>query len=296
MKKISPDEVLATSACFRQRVNLPSAQAVGLAEAELAAALAFECEPFSGIPRADGEIAWRRLGGEDGPRAVFDVVQIRRADAAAETARARKVGRRVRAVTAPPASGESVEDLPWIPVRPARALAVRPGAVLTFAALLTAAFLAWDAAALVSRERALSRGVAAGRALQAQKDELQRRIASAKKEVVDLRTRRADEARAQQNADVLRSAWRLMLSSLPAACGDESVLGGITARGAYSSRMTGVALSADAASRTIARLAEALKPPRSGWRVTPGPIGAAAGGGTVEFACDVEFDSEGQFR
>ena len=68
MKKISPDEVLATTACFRQRVNLPAAQVAGLAETELAAALAFECEPFSGIPRSEGEMAWRRLGGEGDAR------------------------------------------------------------------------------------------------------------------------------------------------------------------------------------------------------------------------------------
>lgn len=296
MKKISPDEVLATTACFRQRVNLPAAQVAGLAEAELAAALAFECEPFSGIPRSEGEMAWRRLGGEGDARAVFDVVQIRRADAEAEAARARRSGRRVRAVTAAPASGESVEDLPWIPVRQSRALAVRSGALMVLAALLVLALIAWDATTLVSRERALSRSVAAGRALQAQKDELQRRLASVQKECADLRLRRADEARAQQNADVLRSAWRLMLAAVPNACGDDSVLGGITAKGAYSARITGVALSADAAARTFARLAEALKPPKSGWRVTPGSIGAAASGGTVEFACDLEFDSEGQFR
>ena len=176
------------------------------------------------------------------------------------------------------------------------ALAVRSGALMALAALLVLALIAWDATTLVSRERALSRSVAAGRALQAQKDELQRRLASVQKESADLRMRRADEARAQQNADVLRSAWRLMLAAVPNACGDDSVLGGITAKGAYSARITGVALSADAAARTFARLAEALKPPKSGWRVTPGPIGAAASGGTVEFACDLEFDSEGQFR
>jgi hypothetical protein len=87
-----------------------------------------------------------------------------------------------------------------------------------------------------------------------------------------------------------------MLAALPAACGDESVLGGISAKGAYSARITGVALSATAASRTFARLADALRPPKSGWRVTSGAIGAAAGGGTVEFECRLDFDSEGQFR
>ena len=131
-----------------------------LAETELAAALAFECEPFSGIPRSEGEMAWRRLGGEGDARAVFDVVQIRRADAEAEAARARRSGRRVRAVTAAPASGESIEDLPWVPVRQSRALAVRSGALMALAALLVLALIAWDATTLVSRERALSRALA----------------------------------------------------------------------------------------------------------------------------------------
>lgn len=292
MKSITTEEVLATEACFRQRVSLPAAQVAGLADAELAGALAFECEPFSGVRRSDGEIAWKMAEGGD--RAVFDVVQIRRADLEAEVAKARRAGRRVRAVTAKPASGETVQDMPWIVVRRGRVSFVAVAAVA--AAALLAAAVAWDAASLSSSERSLSRAVGVKRGLQAQKDDLQRRIAGVQREIADLRATRAEEARAGQNVEALRDAWRRMLAAIPGACGDEGVLKEIRATGAYSAKVSGVALSADAAARAFMRLTEALKAPKSGWVVTPGAIGAASSGGTVEFSCSLDFDPQGQFR
>ncbi len=298
MKTIRPEEVLATGACFRQRVNLPAAQVANLSEAELRAALSFEIEPFSGIPQAASRMAWKRVNAPDAARAVFDVVQIRTSDLAGEVAKARAAKRAVRAVTAPPeaALGETLEMLPWIPLKAARALP-RSGlfvAALGGAVLLLA--LVWDFWHVAGERRALLRAVAEQRVLQHDKDGLLAKISAAQQAAANLRTARMETARAQQNAEVLRAAWRVLLEAVPKACRDESVLKSLSATGAYSAELAGLALSPDAATRTFVRLTDALKPPKSGWRLTPGAIQAPAAGGTVHFSCTLEFDAEGQFK
>lgn len=298
MKNIAPDQVLVTSACFRQRVNLPSAQVNALSPDELAAAIGFEVSPFSGIPFAESEMAWKRTSSPDSPRAVFDVVQIRKTDLAAELARARKGGKKALAVTAEPdqSIGESVADLPWVELRGRGGKLPGPMCLWLCVCALAALWLGWDAYSLRGEGRALEREVVAQRALQAQRDAIQRRVDGAHRELGTLRQQRMDEARAQQNVEVLRSAWALLLDAVPGACADESVMRRIEATGAYSAKLVGASLSAESAAKTLVRLTDALSPPRSGWVVRPGAIGANAAGGMVNFECVVEFDPEGQFR
>lgn len=298
MKKILPEEVLATPACFRQRVSLPAAQVAGLAEAELAAALCFEIEPFSGLSQAVSQLAWKQASTAEAARAVFDVVQIRTTDLAAEVAKARQAKRTVKAVTAVPdaALGEALTDLPWIPVKAARAPGGRLFVCVLVGVLVALGALSWDYAGLRSRERQLLRAVSEQRLLQSEKNRLEAQLQTVRRELQDLQAQRMASARAQQNADVLRSAWRVLLEALTTACRDESVLKEVKARGPYAVHLTGLALSPEAATRTFVRLTDELKPPKSGWRPAPCQLERPAAGGTVVFACDLEFDPEGQFK
>lgn len=298
MKKLSPDQVLTTSAAFRQRVNLPSAQVSGLTDAELAAALCFEIEPFSGIPQAESRFAWKRVNAADASRAVFDVVQIRTRDLQDEVAKAKKAKRTVLAVTAMPetATGETVEDLPWVPVKSGGGVGVRLPMVGMLAAALVLLAMGWHYVSLRGERRRLEAEVAVQQRLQGEKNALESQLSALRQQLDGLRERRMEEARAQQNAEVLRSAWRVLLEAVPQACRDESVLKSVKATGAYSAQLTGLALTTDAATRTFVRLTEELKPPKSGWRLTPGTINSPAGGGTVTFECQLDFDPEGQFK
>jgi len=298
MKKIAPEQVLATTAGFRQRVNLPSAQVAGLTEAELASALGFEVEPFSGIPRAESRLAWKRVNAADAARAVYDVVQIRTRDLAEAVAKARKAKKTVLAVTAVPdaAIGETIEDLPWVPVKSGGGISVRWPVLAGLGAMLLVLAMGGHWWRQRSERRTLEREVSVQLRLQGEKNALESRISTARQEIAALRERRMESERAQQNAEVLRSAWRLLLEAVPKACRDESVLKSVKATGAYSAQLTGLALSTASATRTFVRLTEELKPPKSGWRLTPGAISSPADGGTVTFECQLDFDSEGQFK
>ncbi len=295
MSRKNSISVATSTLCFRQRVNLPAAQVRGLADAELATALVFEVEPFSGIAAADGEVAWRRLDDGSGSRAQFDVVQMRRSDMVAEMARARREHRRVLAFTAVPdaAAGESAGDLPSIPVcrggKTSRMVWIWGLGIIVLLAALC--FDAWD---LAGDGRRLEREIAARRVLQRERDALLARIDNAVREAQQLRMKRADLMRAGQNVEVLRDAWHKLFAAIPVACADECVVKGVKADGPYSCRLTGMALTPSSAARTLVRLAEELRPPRSVWTLRPGRMTETVSG--AEFECALEFDPEGQFK
>lgn len=292
MKKILPEQVFATSDCFRQRVSLPSSQTASLSHDELAAALGFEIEPFSGIPRADSEMAWREVGDAGGTRRVYDVVQIRRADLAKAVAEGRKMKRVVRAVTAPPegAAGETVESLPWIEVRRARGLSgISPYALWAGACVVAACALAWDFWRVKSESEALRREVVERRALQREKDGLSRKISAAGSELESLRAKREAAMRAQDGVAAFRAAWKELLSAISDVCGDEVVVKSLVPDGAFSVELSGVALSAESAGRFFVRMADALHG-KSGWRTSPGKV--VSSGETASFTCRAKFDVE----
>lgn len=291
-KKILPEHVFTTPDCFRQRVNLPSSQTAGLSRDELAAALGFEIEPFSGIPRADSEMAWKEVGDAAGARRIYDVVQIRRADMEKAVAEGRKMKRVVRAVTAPPesAAGETVETLPWIEVRRSGGLSgVSPYAVWAAACAIAACALAWDFWGIRSETAELRREVSERRVLQREKDGLGKKLSSAKGELDALRAGREAARRAQDGVAAFRAAWKELLSAVSGVCGDEVVVRSIASDGAFSAEISGVALSAEAAGRFFVRMAEALHG-KGGWRIAPGKV--VSSGGTVSVSCRAEFDVE----
>ncbi len=301
-KNPSTDSILVSPACFRQRVNLPLSQVSGLTDEELASALAFEIEPFSGIPHAEGEMAWRVRSDAESTRRVFDVVQIRRTDLSAAVREARDGKKRVSAVTAAPETslGEKLEDMPLIPVRAQSAFAAHPLAIWIAACAIAAIVLGIDYLKINGDVRRLRTEVAERRVLQAQKGRLESQASALRREASELRQRRADEARAQDNAAMLRSAWRVMLAALPSACRDESVVRSIRPQQSdndgFTAEVSGVSLSAEAAGRTLLRLTDALASPKSAWKVTPGSLGAQTSGGTVGFSCSLAFDPNGAFK
>lgn len=288
--------VLATPACFRQRVNLPAAQVAGLAEAELATALAFEIEPFSGVPRAEGELAWRACPDPDAARRVFDVVQIRRTDLAAAVDQARREGRRVTAITAVPdeARGERAEDLPCIPVRGKGVLKTHPYLLWSAVCLLAAGFFAAEGVRLAAEVGRLRRDVAERRGLQSEKESLEAKAAGLRRQAAEIRGRRAEEAKAQARAGMLRAAGRILLEAVPGACGDDSVVRAIgPGEDVFDLRLSGVSLSPETATRTVSRLTAALAAPRSGWTVKPGTVAVQTTGGACVFDCTFAFGPEG---
>lgn len=287
--------VVPLAACFRQRVEIAAAQAEGLPDEDLAAALAFELEPFSGIPFSEGRLAWKRLESDQGGRVAFDTVEIRSSELEGALA---SLGAGARFVTAIPAEGEPIESLPAIPVSPRRSARAFGPMKIWFAVSLVAA-LALVALSFVRtlRVRTLERLVSERSVLEAERARLASRAASLADEAASIRRGRADFARAQDDAAALRSAWQALLVAIPKACGGESVLVSVEPGDeGFVAAVRGSSLSPAAAARVSTLLAEELRTPKSAWVLRPGRIGAVSPGGTVPFECALEFDPNRSFQ
>ena len=218
MTRKKTDSVMDDPSAFRQQVRIAAVQVTGLRPDELAAALAYEVEPLSGIPAAEAELDYTPVVDADPTVRVYDVA-VRR--------------RKGRAGT-----GGSRFLLPLV--------------ILGILVLLVAGA---DFVRTSARLRALKKDVAAQGALQAQ-------------------------------LDAVRS-YAEILDTIASACGERAVLTSLGGD-AFAIRLSGVAVTADAAAETLVALTEAAA--KQGWRVAPGPIAVRTPGLTAEFTCEVAHD------
>jgi len=235
---------------FRQQVRMAAVQVAGLKPDELAIALAYELEPISGIPAAEAELSFTPVVDSDPTVRVYDVAVRRR--------------------KAPAASGGE------------RLLA--PLLAIGIIALLGVAVDFFFA----SRELdGLKRDVAERTMLQSELDSLRNPAKSARAEARAIRERRESAARAQAEAAKARSAYADILEAIALACGDRAVVSSLEG-GAFSLKLTGLAVSAAAASDTLVALTDEAR--LRGWRLSPGLIAVRTPGQTTEFKCELAHD------
>lgn len=294
MKKILPSQVLPSPACFRQRITLPRQQVKDLSREELATALAFEVEPFSGIPRAESELAWRTVDNGDPERTVFDIVQIRKQDLVSILEDAKRAKKTVRAVTAVPAeepNPERIEDLPWIVPGTQHGRAVKYGVLYALLCVLLGAGILCDGFSLARCRNELLPVVERQRVLQAEKDALTRKLQETQKEIADLRTQRTEREQAMRSAEVFRAAWHRLLEVTPRACGGDALVRSITPNeSAFSATIQAIGVSPKDAVQVFVRLSRELAP--LGWQLTPGAITVQTPATTVSFSWQVTFHPE----
>ena len=276
---------------FSQVVRLPRGQVAGLAPAELSAALYYEIEPFTNLPREQGADAFAEAPDEAaaGQRA-WRAVQVSRAEveaiaAAVRGAKALLAGCApcVAAPTsAPPdaaaweaamrrAAGEASATPPRLPVAlPAE----NPGEKTRRAVFLSALLFATAAAGCLAHGLAVSRDLSRLRREVAERETLaseQARAASALRDVQG-RIAAIEQARASREAAAARlrsarTAWRDLLDGLPRACGEDVMLRSLDGSLDAGVRAEAIAADADAAADCMARLADEAA--RRGWRLLP---------------------------
>lgn len=226
---------------FRRKVSLALVQVEGLAEEELATALAYELEPYSMIPAADAAVAWRDEESPDRAMRVFDVAVVRRKPAGASSAAAGK----------------------WM----------KP---LAAAAVVAIAAMACDYARLASRAGALEESLAARAPLQAELDSISARTAALKREASSIRSARERAAAADMECAGLRAAYPAFFDALSVAVG--RVVVGNIAKGAeeFSLALTLAAADGKTGSEAVCDLAREAS--SRGWEFSLGDITASDGG------------------
>lgn len=239
---------------FRQRVRMAAVQVAGLRPAELESALAYEVEPFSGIPASEAEVACRPVVESDPTVRAYDVAVRRRRG---RTAAADGVGR-----------------------------LVKPAAVLA-AVLLALAGV--DAAWLSMRESSLAKTVAEQARLDAEIQRIRGAARARSGEARAIREAREAAAKAQDEAARRRLVFPELMSVIGLSFSDRAVLKSMTSgERTLSVRLSAVAATSAAAAEALAKLTAAAA--AKGWQVKTGGMAQRALGTTVAFDCEVSHD------
>ena len=235
---------------FKQQVRMAAVQVSGLSAEELKAALAYEVEPFSGIPAAEAEVKFTSVPETDESIRVYEVTVTQRKRGGAAF------------------SGELERYL-----KPA----------IIFAALVILA-LAADFACLYFNGASLKSEIAKREPLDQEINRIKNDAQRMRNETAALRAKRAAEAKAQEEVAAKRSAYPQAFAAIARAFGEKAVLKSFTAGDKdFTMEITAFAVSSEAASAAMTALdAEAKK---IGWKFASGEIDAMSGAGTTLFRC-----------
>ena len=237
---------------FRQQVRMAAVQVEGLRPEELATALAYEVEPFSGIAPDEAEVAYQPIADGDPSVRVYEVA-VRR--------RTRRTGGR-----------GGLERY----LKPA-----------TWAGIALLALVALDFGVTAWRTARLGKVVARQSQLDAQVNSVRNVARQKQDEIRSIREKRQAAERAQDEAERLRAAYAEMLSEIATACETRAVVKSIGGE-ARQIVLRAAALSTAAAAETMEVLS--LRAAKRGWRFETGPITVQGAGPVTNFECVMTHD------
>ncbi len=239
---------------FTQRVRLPAVQASSLKPQELALALAYEVEPFSGIPAVDAEVTWVEEADPDATVKVYSV-----------TVKPKK------------RSGAIGDGGKWL----------KPIAIFGAIAVILAAA---DFASLRVKESRLKGEIAERKPLDSEVRELNAKAAALRAEARRAREEREGFARAQEKAAALRRAHGDLMATMASVCGGRTVVKSFTVDDGGAIVMRAIASTPEDAVKVMADLADAAK----GWELSPGEIAADGESATASFSCSLIWKEAGE--
>lgn len=234
---------------FRRTVNLAAVQVEGLSDDELSTALAYEVEPYSMIPAAEAEVAWKQIDSDDIAVKSFEVAIVRKQ---------KKRG----------SIGVGLEKY------------LKAFVVLAIVLVMA---LAVDYVLLKRESSTLGDSLMRRAPLQSEIDQLAKRRNASLAEAARVRTLREETIRSQNECERLRGAYPRFFKAL-AGLGGKVVVKSLSAGDEpFTVKFSFAAINERAGAEVMADLTEALA--KCGWELTPGDIGAVHGGGaTVEFS------------
>ena len=251
-KNGNKNDVRSDPTAFRQQVRMAAVQTEGLHPEELAAALAYEVEPFSGIAPDEAEVAYQEAEGGDPSVRVYEVA----------------VRRRTRRTGARGDLSRYLKQAVW-------------------AGIALLALVALDFGVTAWRTARLDRVVARQSQLDAQVNGVRNATRQKQEEIRTIRESRQAAERAQDAAERLRAAYAEMLSEIATACETRAVVKSIGG-GARQIVLRAVALSTAAAAETMEALS--LRATKRGWKLETGPIAVQGAGPLATFECVITHD------
>ncbi len=248
---------LEDAKAYHQQVRMVAMQVAGLKPEELAMALAYEVEPFSGVSAGEAEVEYREVMGAEAGVKVYDVAVRRKAKVRGgfwgKLANGEEAYLRVAMIVGAVVVGLVVLDAAWVGMVKAR----------------------------------LEKDVGKESVLTAQVERVKGEARAARDEAQAIRARRAAEVAAQDEAAKLRGAYPEILKAIAEACGEKAVVKSIGG-GARRVALKAVAVSAEAASEMMVELTAAAG--KLGWTLTAGTIQAQGKSPTANFECELRYD------
>lgn len=232
---------------YRQRVSMAGVQVDGLSQEEILSALAYEVEPFSGIPAHEADVTFSQLDGGDESVRVFDVTVRRRKSASGGISAAK---------------------------------ALR--AAIAFSAVVFVAIAA-DFAVLSYRTGRLSSSVEARRPLDSSLRSIENKASSLGSEAVRLAETVSTVDNARNRIASARSRYFRLMGEIARKCGGRMVVKSFDSPEAFSVEMSASAVSVQACADALSELTRAAS--LAGWSASPGKMHSDESLSTVGFTC-----------
>jgi len=297
---------------FTQAVRLPAPQTNGLSKADLLSTLIFEVEPFSNIARDQGQAAYT-AGEESAGNCTWHVLQISNSDMTAITAAVRASN--AKTVGLAQADGiflsapeqdlpglfkgvatDAVTSAPSFPIivpAPARlganqiALCSGLGFAAVFIACLTHFVLA------SARLSTLKESVQKREALESANAQIASSTQAVETKMAALEKKRADRAAAEREIDRYRTAWAVLVRSIPETCGRDVVIQRIEGGSFFDAEIAGLSAVEKGPGDCMAKLAQRIG--ATGWRIHSErmqTVASMGGNGSLRFSFHVSLKNE----
>ena len=282
---------------FEHQVRLKAAQVAGLPPEQLARALSYEMEPFSGILVADSAIGFHRVS-----EGVYEVIELTREDRDAIQRAVAAAGGKLAGIAHPGPTPDEAKWPEWLTgwfqlLREGRLPLITPpppapsanrffvvGAALEGAALLVVVI--WGILTTLERQDLQARSRELNTA-NSRQEEAKKQIANLKKELATL-----DKEQGQRTSvTARRGALLALLNGIAATHGEDVVLQAIEAEGPSSLIISGLSLEASGADELSIVLTQSLR--SAGWTAQPrSKTGkrTLVSGGPWEFSLTVTHD------
>lgn len=277
MRKRGVDSIMDDANAFRTQVRMAAVQVAGLRPEELETALAYEVEPFSGIPATEAELMFRPVADPDPAVRVYDVA-VRR--------RRRETKRTLGDRLVIPLFLVSLSLLYFVWGDHGNLERRR---YLYLASIAERQGWAADVEKRRGGKTALDKETAAINAevgrINGETAKVNAEAAKQKAEAKKVRDARNAAIAAQNVAESQRAAFQGLLEAIPKAFGEQTVLKAIATGDPFYARISAASVNARVASEAMTALSNEAA--ARGWSCTPGAMVSSELGATVNFECEL---------
>lgn len=236
---------------YRQRVTMAALQVDGLSQVEIARALAYEVEPFSGILGDEADVSFEVVASHDSQVRIFDVT-VKRKTQSAKGIDCKKALRAAAFV--------------W---------------VVLFVAI------AADFLVLSGQIKSLSASVEARRPIDARLRTINSKISENNLQASRLEANCKAAENARSSVAAKRAAYCALMEEVASGCAGQMVVKAFNSDGPFSVEMQGSSTSVESCTQALLDLTRAAA--RASWLVSPGRMSADETGSVISFSCSLIY-------